>query len=101
MAAGYSHTTRAAGTTLTANIYNTDHQNHIDQGPATYDDYSSTVAQMKTSTDPGEVGSESQATNLSGELERLRNMLKEHAGEAQWYVTPQAGLSELTFGIFD
>jgi len=101
MAAGYSHTTRSAGTTLTANIYNTDHQNHIDQTPATYDDFSATVAQMKSTADPGEVGTESQATALSGELERLRLILKEHSAEAQWYATPQAGLSELTFGIFD
>ena len=69
----YSHTSRAAGTTLTANIYNTDHQNHVDNHITTQmDDYSSSVAQMQTSTDPGEVGSESQPTSLAGEIERLR-----------------------------
>jgi len=89
MAAGYSHTTRSTGTTLTANIYNNSHQNHIDQTPATYDDFSSTVAQMKSTADPGEVGTESQATALSGELERIRFVIKEITGMDQWYETPK------------
>lgn len=88
MAGLYSHTTRSTGTTLTASIYNTDHQNHIDNHvPAQMDDYSSTVAQMQTTTDPGEVGTESQATSLAGELERIRFVLKEMKGTAQWYET--------------
>lgn len=97
MAALYSHTTRAAGTILTANIYNSDHQNHIDNGiPDQFDDYSASVAQMQSTADPGEVGTESQATTLAGELERLRNMLVEITGEAQWYVTPSATLKNAT-----
>lgn len=32
----YTHTTRATGTVLTASIYNTDHQNHIDHSSAVY-----------------------------------------------------------------
>lgn len=82
----YSHTTRAAGTTLTANIYNTDHQNHINNGiPTQLGHYSSTVAEMQTTTNPGAVGSESLATALSGEFERLRYVLKYQTGGAQWY----------------
>jgi len=93
MAGLYSHTTRSAGTTLTANIYNTDHQNHIDNHITTQmDDYSSTVAQMKTKTDPGEVGSESQATSLAGELERLRFAIGEITGNAEWYESPLTNL---------
>lgn len=89
MAGLYSHTTRSTGTVLTANIYNTDHQTHIDNHiPAQMDDYSVSVGQMQTTTDPGEVGTESLPTTLSGELERLRNMIKEITGKAQWYVTP-------------
>src|SRR5438132_7800042 len=34
--------------------------------------YSATVAQMRLTHDPGEVGSESLATTMAGELERLR-----------------------------
>ena len=101
MPALYSHTTRAAGSILTANIYNADHQNHIDNGvPAQLDDYSASVAQMQAVTDPGESGSESQATTLAGELERLRNQLQEITGKTYWYETPHATLGELTFGVW-
>jgi hypothetical protein len=73
---------------LTAAIYNSDHQNHIDNSiPSQQDDYSSTVVQMQTTTDPGEVGSESQATTQAGEFERLRFIIKEMKGTAQWYET--------------
>lgn len=86
MPALYSHTTRATGTVLTATIYNGDHQNHIDNGvPGQLDDYSNTVGQMQTATDPGGVGSESLATSLAGELERIRFILKRIQNGAQWY----------------
>lgn len=85
----YSHTTRAAGTVLTATIYNADHQNHIDNDvPLMMDDYSVDVAQMQASTNPGGVGTESQATTLAGELERLRFVLTRIHGLAQWYSLP-------------
>lgn len=91
MAALYSHTTRADGLILTAAIYNADHQNHIDNGvPLQLDDYSVSVVQMQTTTDPGEIGTESQATSLAGELERIRFAIKEITGKAQWYATPAA-----------
>jgi|TARA_Y100000310_G_scaffold66242_1_gene61618 hypothetical protein len=95
MAAGlYSHTTRASGLTLTANIYNTDHQNHIDNHNTTQiDDYSTSVAEMKTTTDPYASGTESQATTLAGELERLRYQLAQIVGGAQWYYDPDSSLS--------
>ena len=96
MAGLYSHTTRAAGITLTANIYNTDHQNHIDNHITTQmDDYSSSVAQMQTVTDPYPAASESQATSLAGELERLRYQIKEILGEAQWYIDPDTTIAAL------
>ncbi len=101
MAGLYSHTSRAAGLTLTANIYNSDHSNHItNHVPNQMDDYSSSVAQMQASTDPGEVGSESQPTSLAGELERLRFIVGEIKGQAQWYETPEASIDELTYGVF-
>jgi len=88
MAALYTHTTRATGLTLTAAIYNSDHQNHIDNGvPAQFDDYSTNVAQMQASTNPGEVGSESLPTSLATELERIRFAIREIKGTAQWYET--------------
>ena len=97
MAALYSITTRATGTILTASIYNSDHQNHIDNCvPSLLDDYSANAAEMQTVADPGEVGAESLATSTAGELARLRFAIKElkqfvsdaSALPAQWYVTP-------------
>jgi hypothetical protein len=86
MAGLYSHTTRASGLTLTASIYNADHQNHIDNSITTQiDDYSSNNSQMQTQTDPGESGSESLATSLSGELERLRHIIAEERQTQYWY----------------
>jgi len=86
MAGGYSHTTRASGITLTAAIYNADHQNHIDnQDPEQMDDYSPDVATARTQTNPGEFGVESLSTNLSGELERLRFIIAEMKGTLYWY----------------
>ena len=90
----YTHTTRATGTVLTATIYNTDHQNHIDnQTPSGTDDYSANQSQMQSTVEPGEVGTESLATSLQGELERLRFALKESKAAvdsiaAQWYSSP-------------
>ena len=93
MAGNYSHTTRADGLTLTAAIYNADHQNHINNSdPETHDDYSPDVATMQITTDPGEVGTENQATTLAGEIERLRHVIKEITGKDQWYETPASNL---------
>lgn len=95
MPALYSHTTRTTGTTLTANIYNTDHQNHIDNGvPLQQDDYSTDVTQMQSTTDPGEVGSESLATTQGGEFDRIRFIIKELTGQNQWYESAASGTSE-------
>ena len=92
----YSHTTRSAGTILTANVYNTDHQNHIDnQTPQATDDYSVSAAQMQAQTEPGESGSESLSTSLSGELERIRFAINEVRGKTYWYQTNDASVDEV------
>lgn len=104
MPALYSHTTRATGTVLTASIYNGDHQNHIDNGiPAQLDDYSATVVQMKINTDPGESGTESLASSLAGELERLRFAIKEcktaiGLTSAEWYSTATGTITSSFLG---
>ena len=88
MAGLYSHTSRATGITLTANIYNTDHQNHIDnQEFDQINDHSANTTEMQATVDPGEVSSESLATDGDGEFDRLRFIIKEMKGTAQWYVT--------------
>lgn len=101
MSALYSHTTRATGLVLTAAIYNADHQNHIDNGvPAQLDDYSVSTTQMRSTTDPGESGSESLATTLAGEIERIRFAIKECKGTTYWYETPASNLAaSSTFGF--
>lgn len=93
----YTHTTRADGTTLTAAIYNADHQNHIDNlEPDKVDDSSANVTAMRAVADPGESGSESLATTLQGELRRIRNVLVEITGKTFWYETPAATLASIT-----
>ena len=96
MAGLYSHTTRASGLILTAAIYNTDHQNHItNHVPDQMDDYSATVSQMRTQTDPGESGTESQPSTLAGELERIRFILAEITGNTYWYESPSSDLTQV------
>lgn len=65
--------------------------------PAGMDDYSSNAAAMRLSTDPGESGSESLATSLAGEIERLRFAIKEMKGSDvdYWYETAASSLGEL------
>ncbi len=88
MPGNYSHTNLMDGEVLTANKYNADHQNHITNAtPQGLDDYSATVAQMQTTTDPGEVGTENLPTSTAGELERIRQVLQEIKGTPQWYVS--------------
>jgi hypothetical protein len=99
MPALYTHTTRASGLTLTANIYNSDHQNHIDNGvPLQFDDYSVNVAQMKVVTDPFPGAVESLATTLAGELERIRFLIKQITGKAEWFTDPDTDLTKVSGG---
>ena len=86
MAGGYNHTTRASGLTLTANIYNADHQNHIDNmDPEQMDDYAPDNSTFQTMTDPYAGSSESLPTTLAGEIERIRYQIDQIIGGSQWY----------------
>lgn len=67
--------------------------------PQYIDDYSANSTQMRVTTDPGEVGTESLATTLSGELERLRHIIKEVTGEDKWYESPVSSLLGLSNAI--
>jgi hypothetical protein len=94
--------TRVTGETITATKYNADQQNHIDnQIPTMTDDYSVSVAQMQSTTDPYPSSAESQATSLAGELERLRYVITQISGKAQWYIDPETDLAALAWGVFD
>lgn len=63
--------------------------------PLMMDDYSVNVTQMQVQTDPGEVGSESKATTIAGELERIRFVLNEMKGTTYWYTSANTSLNEL------
>lgn len=58
--------------------------------PANIDDYSANSTVMQTSTDPYPAAAVSLATSLSGELERLRYIVKQITGKSQWYVDAAA-----------
>jgi len=89
MPGNYTITTRATGTILTAAIYNSDHQNHVDNcTPQGVGGYSSNTTQMAIKTDPGATGSESLAGSAAGELERLRFCLARLGGTTKWYDPP-------------
>lgn len=67
--------------------------------PTGVDDYSANVSQMQTTVDPGEVGTESLATTLAGEIARLRFMINEITGEDEWYESPLASLAGLSNAV--
>ena len=56
--------------------------------------YSSSVSQMQSASDPYPSSSESLASTLSGELERLRFQIKAVVGKGQWYYTADNALAK-------
>src|SRR3972149_832886 len=82
------------GEMITAADRNAEHDNHITNSiPTMIDDYSADATEMQTTTDPYPSGSPSLATYLAGELERLRYLIKQITGEAQWYIDPDTDLA--------
>lgn len=67
--------------------------------PDKIDDWSATVTQMRLQTDPGSQGSESQATSLAGEIQRLRYVISRIVGFAYWYDNPNTSLATLSSSI--
>lgn len=62
--------------------------------PAMFDDYSLNVPQMQSQTTPGDVGTESLATSLAEEIERIRYVIARLIGKTYWYQAPDRTLSE-------
>lgn len=93
----YSHTTRAAGTVVTATIYNGDHQNHIDnQTPDKTDDWSSSATQKQTTSDPyGAQATDTLATSLSEELQQLRYIV----GQLGSFLNGGSGIAAATTAL--
>lgn len=89
--------TWVTGEVLTASALNAEFDNLVNGLTSNnIEDISATVAAMQAAVDPGETGSESQATNLTGEIQRLRNMLQEVIGKTYWYQTPATDLEALS-----
>lgn len=59
--------------------------------------FSANQAEMQQQTDPGSVGSESLAVNISGELERIRFVLARIVGKTYWYEAPDSSLSSAAY----
>ena len=79
---------------------NAEFDNILDNlGPLKIDDYSGNTTLMQTQTDPGEVGTESPATTLAGELARLRKIIAELSGETYWYTSPATSLSAINASL--
>lgn len=62
---------------------------------------SSSVGQMQTMVSPGAVGSESLASNTSGEIERLRYVIQRLLGSSspQWYSAPVIDLTTVNSSL--
>jgi hypothetical protein len=77
------------GERLTASDLNAEFNNVLTNfTPAGMDDYSATASQMRTTTDPYPSSSESLATSLQGELERIRYLIAQITGKTYWYQDP-------------
>jgi hypothetical protein len=57
-------------------------------------DHSDDVATMRQTTSPGASGTESLATDVAGEIERLRYCINRIVGETYWYEAPDLSLDE-------
>lgn len=100
MPALFSRLKNFVAETLTASDVNAEFDNILDNfEPAQMDDLSANVSAMQATTSPGAVGSESLATTLGGELERLRYMIGAVTGETQWYTSPSQTLSSLAASV--
>lgn len=63
--------------------------------PLKIDTYSTNVAQMQIETNPGGLGTENLATNLAGEIERIRFVLARIIGLPLWYQSPSVSLNDI------
>ena len=88
--------TWGASDSILAVDLNAEFENVLDNfNPEMLAAYSQNVAQMQIQTSPGAIGSESLATSIAGELERLRFQIAQITGNVYWYSSPAASLSQL------
>lgn len=90
--------------TLTAADLNAEFNNILNNAQATsLIGYSANQSQMQSVVDPGDVGTESLASNISGEIQRLRFAVKRIIGQAQWYSAAPSSrsLTNIVIGTAD
>jgi hypothetical protein len=88
--------TWAAAETLTASDLNAEFDNILNNfDPDNVEDASANATAMQATADPYPGSSESLATDLRGEIQRLRYVIKQITGEAQWYIDPDGDLTNI------
>lgn len=76
-----------------------DNSNEKASDPAYIKGASASVPDMQTTADPGGVGTESLATNILGEIHRLRFLIKGIVGGAEWYTAPTKNINTVNTAI--
>jgi len=88
--------TWSAGETLTASDLNAEFDNILNNlDPDNIEDASADATAMQATADPYPGSSESLATNLRGEIQRLRYLIKQITGKSQWYIDPATDIDSL------
>ena len=86
-----------AAETLTAAALNAEFDNVLaESDPEGIGGASADAAAMNESTDPYGSSTASLATDLLGEIKRIRYVIKQITGEAQWYIDPDISLAGIT-----
>lgn len=87
--------TAVTGDLLLASDYNNEHQNHINNNiPASIDDTSNTLTDMRTQVDPAPSDSPAAATTLAGEIQQIRYKIAQILGKTYWYnILPSASVT--------
>lgn len=88
------------GDVITAAERNAEHQNHINNSePDGIGCHSDSATEMRQTTDPYPGAAASLATDLTGEIERLRYVLAQITGETYWYIDPDTTLAALAVAV--
>jgi hypothetical protein len=89
-----------AGETLTASDLNAEFDNILNNfDPDGMDDASANATAMQATADPYPGATESLATDLRGEIQRLRYLIKQITGESQWYIDPDNTVAVLAANL--
>ena len=92
--------TWVAAETLTASDLNAEFDNILNNlDPDSVEDASADATAMQTTADPYPGAAESLATDLRGEFQRLRYLIKQITGETQWYIDPDSTIAAINTAI--